>query len=77
MSDKLPITVNHVSGVRSHTIWKFIHKSKSHHEITSLSEFDFLKTLPSKLFGKYVCIELDNTFLEQREVKQYLELLLE
>lgn len=76
MAGKLPVAVNHLSGVRSHTIWKFIQRAKSHHQIESLTEFDYLKTLPTELFGKYICIELDNTFLEQREVKQYLELIL-
>lgn len=77
MAGKLPITVNHISGVRSHTIWKFIQRAKSHHEIVSLTEFDYLKSLPKEFFGKYLCIELDNTFLEQYEVKQYLELIIE
>lgn len=76
MSSKLPVAVNHVSGVRSRVIFKFINQSKSHHQIESLTEFDYLKDLPSNLFSKYICLELDNSLLEQREVKQYLELIL-
>lgn len=77
IAKKLPVGVNHVSGVRSRTIFKFIQQSKSHHQIESLTEFDYLKDLPTSLFSKYICLELDNSLLEQREVKQYLELILE
>jgi len=63
IAKKLPIGMNHVSGVRSKTMFSFLHSAKSHHHIESLTEFDYLKDLPKEFFSKYICIELENSLL--------------
>ena len=42
------------------------------HTIRSLSEFDYLKTLPKFLFGKWIAIETFNSIKKQLEFKKYL-----
>lgn len=77
MIKKYPIGVNHISCFSSNAFMKILSSGKASHAIHSLTELDYLKPLPRELFSKYICIELENSFLEQQEVKQYLELILD
>jgi hypothetical protein len=74
--NKLPVAINHVGGFKSKTSFNFFHSTDHKHHIDSLNDFDYLKDLPNNFFAKYICLELENSFLEQQEVKQYLELIL-
>ena len=47
------------------------------HTISNLKDFDYLKTLPNFLFGKYIALEIRNSIKEQLEFKKYLVDLLE
>jgi hypothetical protein len=42
------------------------------HTIHSLKDFDYLKTLPNFLFGKFIALETYNSIKEQLEFKKYL-----
>jgi hypothetical protein len=42
------------------------------HNIKSLKEFEYLKTLPEFIFGKVIGLEVENGILEQIEFKEYL-----
>jgi hypothetical protein len=74
---KFPIGVNHVSSFSTSAVMKIFSSGKSKHHIDSLTELDYLQSLPANYFSKYVCIELENSLLEQKEVKQFLEMILE
>jgi len=71
-----PLGVNHISGFSSNAVMRFFHSAKANHHLNSLTELDYLKDLPASYFAKYICLELENSFLEQNEVKQYLDLIL-
>jgi len=43
------------------------------HDLTDLSELDYLKRYPLGYFGQAVAIELENTIEEQLKVKKYLD----
>jgi len=47
-------------------------KIKDKHTITSIKDFDYLKTLPKFLFGKYIVLEVFNSINEQILFKEYL-----
>lgn len=42
------------------------------HTISNLKDFDYLKTLPTFLFGKVIALEVFNSIKEQLEFKKYL-----
>lgn len=42
------------------------------HTIYNLKDFDYLKTLPTFLFGKFIALETENCIAEQLEFKKYL-----
>ncbi|MFH1327165.1 MAG: hypothetical protein ABIH59_03500 [archaeon] len=50
--------------------------SKTHrkdlHTIKSLKEFNYLKTLPKFIFGKYIALETFNSLKEQLKFKKYI-----
>ncbi len=46
------------------------------HTIKDLANFDYLKTLPEFVFGKYIALETFNSIQEQLEFKKYLNNLL-
>jgi hypothetical protein len=56
---------NHLNGYSTHA-------KKDLHTIKSLKEFDYLKTLPKFLFGKYIALEMFNSIKEQIKFKKYL-----
>lgn len=43
------------------------------HEVKSIKDFDYLKTLPKFIFGKYIALEMFNSIEEQLKFKKYLE----
>ncbi len=42
------------------------------HTIDGLKDFDYLKTLPKFVFGKYIALEMENSVKEQLKFKKYL-----
>lgn len=48
-------------------------QKKDKHTIKSLKDFDYLKTLPSFVFGKIIAIETYNNIKEQLRFKKYLD----
>jgi hypothetical protein len=42
------------------------------HTVKSLKDFDYLKTLPKFIFGKYIALETFNSIKEQLKFKEYL-----
>jgi len=61
---------NHLNG--------FDHKKNIDlHNIKSLKEFDYLKTLPDFVFGQYIGIETFNSITDQLKFKKYLTVFLD
>lgn len=71
-----PIDITHISAYRPSFLNKIINKRSDSHLLKSLKDLDYLKMIPGNFFGKFIVIELENSFLEQAEVKKYLELIL-
>jgi endonuclease IV len=42
------------------------------HKITHLSEFNYLRTLPNFIFGKFIALEVSNSIKSQIKFKKYL-----
>lgn len=47
-------------------------KEKSCHYLINLSDLDYLKEIPSNLFGPFLAIELENPIKEQLKAKDYI-----
>lgn len=62
-----PVTVNHISAVRKER------KVYSEHIGNYNSDFDYLKQIPSYLFGEYLFLELENSFKRQFEIMEYIQ----
>jgi hypothetical protein len=43
------------------------------HFVNSIKNFDYLRTLPKFIFGKYIALEMFNQISEQLKYKEYLE----
>lgn len=56
---------NHLNGYS-------VRAKKDLHTIKSMKEFDYLKTLPKFLFGRYIALEMFNSVKEQIKFKKYL-----
>jgi len=52
-------------------------EKRDKHTVTSLKDFDYLKTLPNFVFGKIIAIETYNNIKEQLRFKKYLTKLLD
>lgn len=62
---KIIFACNHLNGYSCE-------KNTDLHVISSLKEFDYLKTLPKFIFGNVIALEVDNSIKEQIEFKKYL-----
>lgn len=51
-------------------------KNTDLHTVKKLSEFNYLKTLPEFLFGKYIALEVNNGISEQLKFKEHIVRLL-
>lgn len=67
--NKITFACNHLSGFSSK-------ENKDKHAITSLSDFDYLTTLPKYVFGEIIALEVENSIQEQIKFKEYLVKLL-
>lgn len=47
-------------------------KNRDVHTVMKLSEFNYLKTLPKFLFGKYIALEVNNPISQQIKFKEYV-----
>jgi hypothetical protein len=52
-------------------------ENKDIHNVKSLKEFEYLKSLPEFIFGKVIALEVENKIPEQIEFKKYLVRLLQ
>jgi len=43
------------------------------HTVRSVKDFEYLKTLPRYVFGKYIALEMNHSIKKQLEYKKYLE----
>lgn len=73
MAEANKIGVTHISGVKSSVIYKFFNKTYGDHSLDSLNDLNYLKALPDRYFAPIVVIELENSFMEQLEIKKFLE----
>jgi hypothetical protein len=60
---------NHLNGYNPKT-------KRDMHFVNSIKNFDYLKTLPRFIFGKYIALEMFNQISEQLKYKKYLEKIL-
>lgn len=73
MLEKYPVRVNHISGVKNSVLYKFFNKTYVDHSLDNLSDLAYLKNFPPHYFAQYIVMELENSFLEQVEIKKFLE----
>lgn len=66
---RVKIACNHLSGYS-------FNSNKDLHTIESISHFDYLKTLPSNIFGQVIAIEVFNSIKEQLKYQKHLRKLL-
>lgn len=64
-SQKSLFKCNHLNGYS-------YKKNRDIHTISSLKEFDYLKTLPSFIFGKVIALEVFNSIRQQIKYKKYI-----
>lgn len=76
MLASFPIMLNHIGPFHANAMTKLFKKLDVSHYAENLTDFDYLKDLPAKLFGDLIVMELENSFVEQQEIKKYLELIL-
>ncbi len=77
MLAKYPARVNHISGVKTSALFKIFNKTAVDHSLDSLNDLAYLKQIPPQYFGRYIVIELENSFLEQTEVRKFLETIIQ
>ncbi len=73
MVETKTIGVTHVSGVKTSIIFKLFHKTYVDHSLDSLADLAYLKNIPTTYFAPFVVLELENSFMEQLEIKQFVE----
>lgn len=76
MIAKYPVRVNHLSGVKTNVLFKIFNKTYVDRSLDSLSDLAYLKQYPPHYFAKWIVLELENSFLEQLEIKKFLESLI-
>ncbi len=74
---KYPAMVTHVSGTKTSVLFKIFNKTYVDHSLDSLADMNYLKQFPQAYFAKIIVIELENSFLEQLEVKKFLETIIQ
>lgn len=62
---KKKFIANHLNGYSTK-------RKRCLHTIKNLREFDYLKTLPNFLFGKYIALETFNSIKEQIKFKEHI-----
>lgn len=76
MADAAKIGVTHVSGVKTNIIFKIFNKTYVDHSLDSLNDLNYLKNVPAHYFAPIVVLELENSFMEQLEIKKFVEQLI-
>lgn len=67
--NKSKFLCNHLNGYSEN-------KGSDMHTVKSVKNFEYLKTLPKFVFGKFIALEMENDILEQVRYKKYLTILL-
>lgn len=67
--DKIRFSCNHLNGYDEKT-------KEDKHTVTSLKDFEYLKTLPKYVFGEIIALEVYNSIKEQLEFKKYISKIL-
>jgi hypothetical protein len=73
MMDKYPVRVTQISGVKTSVLFKMFHKTYVDHSLDSLNDLAYVKQYPPHYFAKLIVLELENSFLEQLEIKKFVE----
>lgn len=74
MLEKYPIGANHISAITKKHLDPFTQTERCDaHTMTKLTDFDYLKKIPTKYFGEYLAIELRDNIATQLKVKKYIE----
>jgi len=63
--NKIKFVCNHLCGYSEL-------KTRDKHLVTSLSDFDYLTTLPKYVFGEILALEVENSIKEQIKFKEYI-----
>jgi len=63
--NKSKFLCNHLNGYSKN-------KNRDIHTVKSLRDFDYLKTLPEFIFGKFIGLEMENNIFQQLSYKKYL-----
>lgn len=77
MLASFPIMLNHISPYHVNPMAKLLNKPEMGHFAEKLSDFDYLKALPAGYFSNLLIMELENSLVEQQEIKKYLELIIQ
>ena len=73
MTETNKIGVTHVSGIKSSVVFKFFNKTYVDHSLDSLNDLKYLKDYPAPYFAPIIVLELENSFMEQLEIKKFVE----
>lgn len=69
---KYPPGCSHISAVKKEPFLEDGYQRYGTHNLTDLSELDYLKRYPLEFFGEVAAIELENTIEEQLKAKEYI-----
>jgi|GEM_PF-2401546 len=71
--NKYPVKVSVVSGVKTSVWFKMFNKTYVDRSLDSLNDLAYLKQTAVNYLGRWVVMDLENSFLEQVEIKKFLE----
>lgn len=74
---KYPVKINHLSGVKTSVLFKIFNKTYVDKSLDALADLNYLKQVPASCFGKYIILEMENSFLEQTEIKKFIETIIQ
>jgi len=73
MLDTNKIGVTHISGIKTSIIFKIFNKTYVDHSLDSLNDLQYLKDMPAHYFAPLIVLEMENSFMEQLEIKKFVE----
>lgn len=73
MAETAKIGITHISGIKTGIIFKFFNKTYVDKSLDSLNDLQYLKDVPARYFAPFVVLELENSFMEQLEIKKFVE----
>ncbi len=73
MADKIPVGVTKISGIKSSVVFKVFNQTYVDHSLDSLNDLAYIKAFPPHYFAKFIVLDLENSFIEQLEIKKFTE----